>query len=177
MVERRFEAPKVVGSIPILSIPRWIPFFVIISFTITFQRQLIIRATLGLYRKVKVVGIMKDETVKSSINTALMYLAGNIQASALCFLAFVVAYKLHIYVGFPIPSLEGLSFVLVICTYLFKKRIEKELKESGTSIQDALPKLATRTLCGVIALVLVLNTDTVVNYMVEFNHWFLNEFK
>lgn len=49
---------------------------------------------------------MKDETVKSSINTALMYLAGNIQASALCFLAFVVAYKLHIYVGFPIPSLE-----------------------------------------------------------------------
>lgn len=44
---------------------------------------------------------MKDETVKSSINTALMYLAGNIQASALCFLAFVVAYKLHIYAGFP----------------------------------------------------------------------------
>jgi hypothetical protein len=150
-------------------------FFVIISFTITFQSQLIIRATLGLYRKVKVVGIMKDETVKSSINTALMYLAGNIQASALCFLAFVVAYKLHIYVGFPIPSLEGLSFVLVVFTFIFKRIIDKDLEESGTSIKDALPKLATRTLYGVLALVLVLNTDIIVNSVVEFNHWFLND--
>lgn len=72
---------------------------------------------------------MKDKTVKSSINTALMYLAGNIQASALCFLAFVVAYKLHTYVGFPIPSLDGLSFILVVCTFLFKKKVEGELRE------------------------------------------------
>ena len=120
---------------------------------------------------------MKDETVKSSINTALMYLAGSIHAAALCFLAFVIAYKLHIYVGFPIPSLDGLSFVLVICTLIFKRVIEKDLGESGTSIKDALPNLVTRILYGVLALVLVLNTDTIVNYMVEFNHWFLNEFK
>lgn len=120
---------------------------------------------------------MKDETIKSSINTALMYLAGNIQALALCFLAFVVAYKLHIYIGFPIPSLDGLSFVLVVFTFIFKSIIEKDLKESGTSIKDALPKLTTITLCRVIALVLVLNTDIIVNYMVDFNHWFLNEFK
>ena len=119
---------------------------------------------------------MKDETVKSSLNTALMYLAGNIQASALCFLAFVVAYKLHIYVGFPIPSLDGLSFVLVVFTFIFKRIIEKDLEESGTSIEDALPKLATRTLCGVLALVLVLNTDIIVNSVVEFNHWLLNDY-
>lgn len=118
---------------------------------------------------------MTDETVKSSLNTALMYLAGNIQASALCFLAFVVAYKLHIYVGFPIPSLDGLSFVLVVFTFIFKRIIEKDLEESGTSIEDALPKLATRTLCGVLALVLVLNTDIIVNSVVEFNHWLLND--
>ena len=120
---------------------------------------------------------MKDETVKSSINTVLMYLAGNIHASALCFMAFILAYKLHIYFGFPIPSLDGLSFVLVVSTLFFKKRIEKELEESGTSIKDALPKLATRTLFGVLALVLVLNADTIVNFMIEFNHWFLNKFK
>lgn len=118
---------------------------------------------------------MKYKTVKSSLNTALMYLAGNIQASALCFLAFVVAYKLHIYVGFPIPSLDGLSFVLVVFTFIFKRIIEKDLEESGTSIEDALPKLATRTLCGVLALVLVLNTDIIVNSVVEFNHWLLND--
>lgn len=120
---------------------------------------------------------MKNETVKSSINTALMYLAGNIQASALCFLAFVLAYKLHIYVGFPIPSLDGLSFVLVVFTFIFKRIITKDLEESGTSIKDAFPKLATRTLYGVLALVLVLNTDIIVNSMVEFNHWFFYEFK
>ena len=118
---------------------------------------------------------MKDETVKSSINTALMYLAGSIHAAALCFLAFVVAYKLHIYVGFPIPSLEGLSFVLVVFTFIFKRIIDKDLEESGTSIKDALPKLATRTLYGVLSLVLVLNTDIIVNSLVEFNHWFLND--
>lgn len=120
---------------------------------------------------------MKDETVKKSLNTALMYLAGNIQASALCFMAFVLAYKLHIYFGFPIPSLDGLSFVLVACTFIFKNVIEKELKESGTSIKDALPKLVTKTLCGVLALVLVLNMDTVINSMVDFSNWFLYEFK
>lgn len=120
---------------------------------------------------------MKDETVKSSINTVLMYLAGTIHASALCFLAFIIAYKLHIYFGFPLPSLDGLSVLLVVSTFCFKKRIEKELKESGISIKDALPKLATRTLYGVLALVLVLNADTIVNFMIEFNHWFLNEFK
>jgi len=51
---------------------------------------------------------MKDETVKSSINTVLMYLAGNIHASALCFMAFILAYKLHIYLDF-------LSLVLTDC--------------------------------------------------------------
>ena len=120
---------------------------------------------------------MKDETVKSSINTVLMYLAGSIHASAFCFSAFVLAYKLHIYFGTPIPGLDGLSVALVIFTFVFNKRIDRELEESGTSIQDALPKLATRTLFGVLALVLVLNADTIVNFMIEFNHWFLYEFK
>ena len=120
---------------------------------------------------------MKDETVKSYVNTALMYLAGSIHASALCFAVFMLAYKLHVYFGFPQPSLDGLSFVLVICTFLFSKKIEHELAESGTSIKDALPKIATRTLYGVLALSLVLNADTIVNSIIEFNHWFIYEFK
>ena len=119
---------------------------------------------------------MKDETIKISVNTVLMYLAGTIHASALCLTAFMLTYKLHIYFGFPQPSLDGLSLVLVVSTFLFKKKAERELKESGTSIKDALPKLAARTLCGVLALVLVLHTDTIVNTMIEFNHWFLYEF-
>ena len=120
---------------------------------------------------------MKDETVKSSINTALMYLAGSIHASALCFTAFMLYYKLHVYLGLPQPSLDGLSFALVVLTFVFKKRIDRELAVSGISIKDALPKIATRTLYGVLALVLVLNADTVINSLIEFNHWFLYEFK
>lgn len=119
---------------------------------------------------------MKDETVKSSITTALMYLAGTIHASALCLAAFFLAYKLHVYLGFPQPSLDGLSLVLVVSTFLFKKKIERELDVSGTSIKDALPKIATRTLYGVLALALVLNADTIVNTMIEFSPWFLYEF-
>lgn len=120
---------------------------------------------------------MKDETVKSSVTKVLMYLAGSIHASALCFTAFMLYYKLHVYLGLPQPSFDGLSFALVIFTFLFKKKIERELEESGTSIQDALPKIATRTIYGVLALVLVLHADTIVNTMIEFNHWFLYEFK
>ena len=123
---------------------------------------------------------MKDETVKSSINTVLMYLAGSIHAAALCFMAFVLAYKLHVYFGFPQPSLDGLSFVLVVSTFLFKKKIERELEKSGTSIKDALPKLATRTLFGVLALFLVLNMDTIIDFMRSFSdsdYGLLEEFK
>lgn len=119
---------------------------------------------------------MKDETVKSYVNTALMYLAGSIHAAALCLTAFFLAYKLHVYFGFPQPSLDGLSLVLVVSTFLFKKKIERELEVSGTSIKDALPKLATRTVYGVLALALVLNMDTIVSTMIEFNNWFLYEF-
>ena len=117
---------------------------------------------------------MKDETIKSYVNTALMYLAGSIHAAALCLTAFMLYYKLHIYLGLPQPSLDGLSFALVIFTFVFKKKIERELEESGTSIKDALPKIATRLLCGVLALALVLNADTIVNAMIGFNHWFVN---
>lgn len=121
--------------------------------------------------------IMKDETIKESLNTALMYLAGTIHASALCLTAFMLTYKLHIYFGFPIPSLDGLSVALIVSTVFFKNIIEKELTESGISVKDALPKLAKRTLFGVLALVLVLNTDTIVNSLINFEHWFSDVFK
>lgn len=120
---------------------------------------------------------MKDETVKSSVNTVLMYLAGSIHSAALCLTAFMLYYKLHVYLGLPQPSLDGLSVALVIFTFVFKKRIDRELEESGASIKDALPKIATRTLYGVLALALVLNADTIINSMIEFSNWFENEFK
>lgn len=113
---------------------------------------------------------MKDETVKSYVNTVLIYLAGSIHASALCFLAFVLAYKSHIHFGTPIPGLDGLSVALVVCTFFFKKIVEKSLEESGTPIKDALAKLAIKTLYGVLALILVLNMDTIVEFMRTFSN-------
>lgn len=118
-----------------------------------------------------------DKKLTKFVNTALIYLAGTLHASGLCLMAFVLAYKLHIYFGFPIPSLDGLSIALVVSTFIFKKIIEKELKKSGTSIKDALPKLATEILSGVLAFVLVLNMDLIINFMVDSSNWFLYEFK
>ena len=119
---------------------------------------------------------MSRESTKF-VNTALIYLAGTLHALGLCLMAFALAYKLHIYFGFPIPSLGGLSTVLVVLTFIFKKIIEMELKKSGTSIKDALPKQATEIIGGVLAFVLVLNMDLIINFMVDFSNWFLHEFK
>ena len=139
--------------------------------------QSMVGLQVGVLSQVFKGGIMKDETAKSYVNTVLIYLAGSIHASALCFLAFVLAYKAHVHFGTPIPGLDGLSVALVVCTFIFKKIIEKDLEGSGTSIKDALPKLVSRTVYGVLALVLVLNMDTIVNSIIEFNRWFLSEFK
>ena len=111
------------------------------------------------------------------VSTALIYLSGTLHALGLCLMAFTLAYKLHIYFGFPIPSLEGLSIALVVSTFIFKKLIEMELKKSGTSIKDALPKQATEILSGVLAFVLVLNMDLIINFMVDFINWFFYKFK
>ena len=118
---------------------------------------------------------MKDETVKSYVNIVLIYLAGTIHASALCFLAFVLAYKSHIHFGTPIPGLDGLLVALVVCTFFFKKIVEKSIEESGTPIKDALPKLAIKTLYGVLALILVLNMDTIVEFMRTFSNSLNND--
>ena len=119
---------------------------------------------------------MNRESTKF-VNTALLYLAGNLHALGLCLMAFALAYKLHIYFGFPIPSLEGLSLALVVFTFIFKKIIGMELKKSGTSLKDALPKQATEILIGVLAFVLVLNMDLLINFMVDFINWFFYKFK
>lgn len=52
-----------------------------------------------------------------------------------------------------------------------------ELKKSGTSIKDALPKQAIEILSGVLAFVLVLNMDLIINFMVDFINWFFYKFK
>lgn len=119
---------------------------------------------------------MNRESTKF-VSTALIYLAGTLHALGLCLMVFALAYKLHIYFGFPIPSLVGLSIALVVSTFIFKKIIEMELKKSGTSIKDTLPKLATEILSGVLAFVLVLNMDLIINFVVDFSNLFLYEFK
>ena len=110
------------------------------------------------------------------VNTALIYLAGTLHALGLCLMAFALAYKLHIYFDFPIPSLDGLSIALVALTFIFKKIIEMDLKKSGTSIKDALPKQATEILSGVLVFVLILNMDLIINFMVDLINWFVHEF-
>ena len=84
-----------------------------------------------------------------------------------------MAYKVHIYFGFPIPGLDGLSAILVICVFVFKFKIEEDLKEKGISIKDALPHIFSKALSGAIALALVFNIDTIANFITKSIQWFL----
>lgn len=70
---------------------------------------------------------MNKESTKFA-NTALIYLSALLQACSVGWFIFLIAYKLHIYVGFPRPGLDGLSFVLLILLVGFLCRIKIILK-------------------------------------------------
>lgn len=114
---------------------------------------------------------MEENRFKELRNKSLLYLAGMINSSALGLLAFIIVYKVHINFGTPPPSVNGLTFIVLVGMLIFKHRIEEDLEEKGISIQDALPKIVSRTVCGIIALVLVFNIDVVFNSMTSFSDW------
>lgn len=116
---------------------------------------------------------MRKNQFKKIQKQALIYIAATIISSALGFLIFLMAYKLHIYFGFPIPGLDGLSAILVICVFVFKFKIEEDLKEKGISIKDAFPHIFSKALSGAIALALVFNIDTIANFITKSIQWFL----
>lgn len=78
---------------------------------------------------------MNKESTKLA-NTALIYLSALLQACSVGWFIFLIAYKLHIYAGFPRPGLDGLSFVMMILLLGFIHKTKNSIKESNLSIQE-----------------------------------------
>lgn len=112
------------------------------------------------------------ELFKDLVSQVLIYLVGFLCSSALGLLVFVLLYKLHVYWGFPEPSVNGLTFVVFVGMLIFKHVVERNLEELGLEIKDVLPKLLPKLLWSVSALALVVNIDVVINFIMEVNKGF-----
>ena len=112
------------------------------------------------------------ELFKDLVSQVLIYLVGFLCSSALGLLVFVLLYKLHVYWGFPEPSINGLTFVVFVGMLIFKHVVERNLEELGLEIKDVLPKLLLKLLWSVSALALVVNIDVVINFIMEVNKGF-----
>lgn len=104
---------------------------------------------------------MNKESTKFA-NTALIYLSALLQACSVGWFIFLIAYKLHIYVGFPRLSLDGLSFVMIILLMGFIYKIKNDIKESDLSVQEQFSNLMVKLSLGVLTLTLILNFDWLV---------------
>ena len=104
---------------------------------------------------------MNKESTKFA-NTALIYLSALLQACSVGWFIFLIAYKLHIYVGFPRPGLDGLSFVMIILLMGFIYKIKNDIKESDLSIQEQFSNSMIKLFLGVLAFTLVINFDWLV---------------
>ena len=104
---------------------------------------------------------MNKESTKFA-NTALIYLSALLQACSVGWFIFLIAYKLHIYVGFLRPGLDGLSFVLLVLLVGFIYKIKNDIKESDLSVQEQFSNSMIKLFLGVLALTLVLNFDWLV---------------
>lgn len=81
---------------------------------------------------------MNKESTKLA-NTALIYLSALLQACSVGWFIFLIAYKLHIYVGFPRPGLDGLSFAMVILLVGFVYRLKMTLKSLTCLYRSSFP--------------------------------------
>ena len=104
---------------------------------------------------------MNKESTKFA-NTALIYLSALLQACSVGWFIFLIAYKLHIYVGFPRPGLDGLSFVMIILPMGFIYKIKDDIKDSNLSVQEQFSNSMIKLFLGVLTLTLVLNFDWLV---------------
>lgn len=114
---------------------------------------------------------MNKESTKLA-NTSLIYLLALLQACSVGWFIFLVAYKLHIYGGFPRPGLDGLSFVLLVLLVGFIYKIKNDIKDSNLSVREQFSNSMIKLFLGVLTLTLVLNFD----WLVATTRSFINEF-
>lgn len=113
------------------------------------------------------------EWFKEVTSMSLMYLVGFLFTSAFGFAFFMFMHKLHVYIGSPEPSVDGLSLLILVCTLIFQHKISSELEKLGLKIESVLPQMIVKTLCGVGVFMLILNADLVITSVIEFSNDFV----
>lgn len=106
---------------------------------------------------------MQREDLKEFLEQSLINLAVFVNSCSIGFLFFMLTYKLHVYFGFPEPSVNGLVLLVCLNSVFFKLKLE--LAESELSTKEVLSQTVSRTLFMVCILVVIFNIDTAFSFL------------
>lgn len=104
---------------------------------------------------------MDKKETQSYLKLTIIYLIAVVNASAIGWGLFLIAYKLHLYFILPRPSVDGLLLILIGLTFCFSIRLKLEFQVSELSFKKQVAALLSRMFFSVLAFTLALNFDVV----------------
>mgnify|MGYP000918571181 CR=1 FL=1 len=104
---------------------------------------------------------MDKKETQSYLKLTIIYLIAVVNASAIGWGLFLIAYKLHLYFNLPRPSVDGLLLILIGLTFCFSIRLKLEFQVSELSFKKQVAALLSRMFFSVLAFTLALNFDVV----------------
>ena len=78
---------------------------------------------------------MDKKETQSYLKLTIIYLIAVVNASAIGWGLFLIAYKLHLYFNLPRPSVDGLLLILIGLTFCFSIRLKLEFQVSELSFK------------------------------------------
>lgn len=102
---------------------------------------------------------MDKKETQSYLKLTIIYLIAVVNASAIGWGLFLIAYKLHLYFNLPRPSVDGLLLILIGLTFCFSIRLKLEFQVSELSLKKQVTTLLSRTFFSVLAFTFALNLD------------------
>lgn len=102
---------------------------------------------------------MDKEEMQSYLKLTIIYLIAAVNASAIGWGLFLIAYKLHLYFNLPIPSTNALVLIITGLTVYISNRLKLEFQVSELSLKKQVTILLSRTFFSVLAFTLALNFD------------------
>lgn len=104
---------------------------------------------------------MDKKETQSYLKLTIIYLTAVVNASAIGWGLFLIAYKLHLYFNLSRPSVNGLLLILIGLTFCFSIRLKLEFQVSELSFKKQVVTLLSRMFFSVLAFTLALNFDVV----------------
>ncbi len=102
---------------------------------------------------------MGKEEMQSYLKLTIIYLIAAVNASAIGWGLFSIAYKLHLYFNLPIPNTNALVLIITGLTVYISNRLKLEFQVSELSLKKQVTTLLSRTFFSVLAFTFALNLD------------------